>query len=629
MKRTSGVLLSCCLAAAICGLSACAAENGDPVRLFDTGRHREVPWPADALVERAGWTELDARSFPRDALAHDLCLANSRLLIVFRRGGPGPEIYYRIAETLRLAAVVTPADETGRPHAALARLQARENNAQLVVLTAQFGGPAGAQPALEFTLRADRPDLEVRFGPNVSGCRLQHASEYAVMPDFFGNDLVWEARTGRSAPLHLPPDNLFLLHLIDHGDAILMCDWREEPQSVTTAPGSDGSRQLFMHTQIESRDAGRVWVSVLAAPGIWRDAPCSELSVLEDRKIDWQPPFRAAWRLDFRRNDEAGNGLIDSWYGVFKAQDGKKYDAPIPNRQYGPYWLAWPHIQNHATRNAWYSGLGDVIHPFCIDGREVTLRLPKFRSRDARHITYDGMALVYPLLRADRTPAQAVLPFDILQQTLGDDCENVLDITDLKDRSRKDVYPATCGVTAKVKRFFDDHKEKEAKQEIMKELGRMDLFVKNMRARIEEYTGWAARMQQFYEARLRATPALADALQELAHVTARIPADFAEARERMQTPEDAATLSQQLIALIDDDQPDKIDRCDQLGRQIRIIGGTQDTLLGKCRRHTKMLRQKAGLLYAASDDPRLREIAAAVRQHTREMLRVRFGMEGK
>ena len=618
MKRIMCLLLFCSLIMAGTGWGAPVPKTNDTVRLFDTGRH------SDALVERTGWQDLTDAPSSRIASARDLCVENGRLTVAFRRGGPGAELYYTVGQEARRAAVVAPAGSGAGAPGRLRDVQVLENSAEAVRLQARFGKAR----SVAFTVRARRADLEITPGSNVPAILAAHQSAVAVMPDFFGDDLVFPAEQAGSDTLHLPPDNLFLLHMLEGGDAMLMCNWPAATQHVTTSVGPAGSERAFTSTRIACGAGQNLGLSVLAAPGIWHAMSCSDLTVYEDRKVDWRPPFRAAWRLDLRRSDKEANGLTDCWYNLYRRKDGKKYYLPISNHKHGPYWLTRTGIQNHSTRSVWYSGLGTLIYPFYVFKGDAFLRLPKFSGRN-RHIKHDGDILIYPLLRGGHSAPDTVLPWDVLRDVFSGEHEKALGIERLTGRPPRDRWPATCGVTSNVKKIFSDEQERAQREKITNQLGRMDKFVVGIRARIQEYLDWADTVQTSLAQQARETPELAETVASLEEHTKWILTECDKAQPKMRTPEYAATLSAQLIALIDSDAPDKLEQCDQLGREIRVIGGTQDTFLGNCRKRVKMLRQRAGLLYATTDDPRVRTLAGAVRRRAQDVLRIRFAMEGK
>jgi len=594
--------------------------DGQGVRLYDTGRRHGGTISGAALGARQGWRRVADEQAPTG----DAWVENERIAVCFRQAAGAVELYYRLGQEMRLGASVSFGGPLGQGAARVKALQVRENAEQAVRVELTLGSSPRPSGSVSCALRAGSPSLELQAGDAETTVRVRHASACVIMPDFFSDDLLLEPESVEAGPVRLPGDNLFLLHLIDKGDALLMCNWREKDKEVPVALRKRGEDKVFGATAIPCRPNEKLWVSVLAAPSIWRAEDSADYTIYEDKQMDWQVPFDAAWRLDYRRSDKSGAGLIDSWWSIRKDKDGK-YRAAKKHAS-DMYYFTWLGISNQKTRGSWSFGLGGNIYPFYTEGAKAILRIPKLRHKK---MTYKHKIFVYPWLRADHTPKDVVLPVDVLSETLGGDWREILGIQRLVRRPPRGTYPATCGVTEQVKEAFDDGKEKEKRDFIVKRLGLMDTFVKNHRERIDEYMAWADKMAAFYAAHKAAHPEQADLVERLANRTAGLTKRFESVKDRIKTPAYAATLSQKLIDLIDSDAEDKLEQCDQLGRQIRTIGGGQDGTLGALRAMTRQLRQEASLVVATDPDPARRALAAEVRARTQEMLRIRFGMEGK
>jgi len=593
--------------------------DGQGVRLYDTGRQHRKMLSGAAIRAKRGWRAVGEKA----TMSGDACVENGRIAVCFRSAAGAVELYYRLGTQTRPAASLSFGGPIGQRAARIKALHVRENSDESVRVELELGTRLRRSGSVSCVLRAGSPSLELRAGDAETTVRVRHASACVIMPDFFSDDLLLEPQAVETS-VRLPGDNLFLLHLIDKGDALLMCNWRAKDKEVPVALREGGTEKAFGATAIPCRPNERLWVSVLAAPQIWREEDSADYTIYEDKEMDWQVPFEAAWRLNYRRSDKYADGLIDSWWNIRKDQKGR-YGAV---KKHATDMYAFTHlgVSNQKTRGSWNNGLGGNIYPFYTEGAKAVLRIPKMRYVK---MTFKDRIWIYPWLRADHTPKEVVLPVDVLSTTLGDDWQKTLDIKDLKRPARGSVYPATCGVTEQVKHIFDDQKEKEKRDYIAERIRLMDIFVKNHRARLDDYVEWAEQMAAFYAAHKAAHPEQAELVEQLAKRTHGITRRFESVKDRIKTPAYAATLSHKYIELIDSDAEDKIEQCDQLGRQIRTIGGGQDGTLGSFRATTRQLRQEASLVVATDPDPARRAFAADVRARTLEMLRIRFGMEGK
>ena len=100
----------------------------------------------------------------------------------------------------------------------------------------------------------------------------------------------------------------------------------------------------------------------------------------------------------------------------------------------------------------------------------------------------------------------------------------------------------------------------------------------------------------------------------------------------MQQPEVSEKLSAEIVALANDENGDdevKEERCKELGRAIRTIGGTQDTMAAEFRRIAKCIRQKATEMYADAKDKKEQAALLHIRSTAGEVLRNRMPHEGK
>ena len=91
-------------------------------------------------------------------------------------------------------------------------------------------------------------------------------------------------------------------------------------------------------------------------------------------------------------------------------------------------------------------------------------------------------------------------------------------------------------------------------------------------------------------------------------------------------------LSAEIVALANDENGDEEEleeRCKELGRAIRTIGGAQDNTAAQFRRVGKNVRQKATVNFMTEKDPVRRQLWAHVRSEAGKALHDRMPHEGK
>jgi hypothetical protein len=431
-----------------------------------------------------------------------------------------------------------------------------------------------------------------------------------VLPDIFGGDLVVDAMNCQSSQLKLPSENI-MVNLTDAGNSLITCVWRSPSQKVNISISGNGEKRIISSSRIEyNKDKEyNVWVSVLAAPNIWYRQNISALDPVKDKKLDWQIPFQAVWRADYQRND----GLIDSWPMIIKKTNG----------EYDSFGIGLSH-----KRTIWASSRGTYAWPACIEGNSALLRISRFEGLPELKYKPDGCVLIFPFNKNQDTPVSAFGILDILKMALKDTPESKLAEGLCVKRVPRDIYPATCAVTAEYEKIFDAKDEKNNKNELLKRLEAMDNFVLGIRSRIDEYTSWAKDIREYCAKEKQTNLQLAGLIDE----TEKIVEKFDEVWKRLNlkdnNPAAAKVLINKVIDLIDSNEPGKDEKAKQLGRATRTIGGNQDHSIGDFRVITKEIRQKSGYRIMEAKDEASYEFEKEIRDRTMKMLYCGFGHEG-
>jgi hypothetical protein len=292
------------------------AQDESPLaRLFDTGTTATEPLTAEALARRTGWQPV-----PEDKIDHqfsgDAVLLNDKLVLVLRKQGRGPEIYTRTAAGLKKRAVLGHAADRASALDTLEAFKIIENTSAGVTLEATFKNSGMA--SLRFRLTAGEAILEIRPTQAAGFLEVQSATRYVVVPDYFGDDMIYgtEAFNG----LCLPTEN-FCLNLIDGGEAILMTVWESRDQDAWLAAPKSGNEGGLCASRIHCLKDKAIWLAFLESPSLW-----TIKSALA--KDGWQAPFPAKWRCSCLRQ----NAVADSWDAEREAgpnQSAGKHEGPL------------------------------------------------------------------------------------------------------------------------------------------------------------------------------------------------------------------------------------------------------------------------------------------------------------
>jgi hypothetical protein len=273
----------CPLATILCWLivSSCQAADEDAVAgmvLWDT--QRVAGSDHVDFSQKKSWQQIAAGAAAQ-RLSGDVVIENERLAVVFSRRSAGPLICPKsaIAERKDRSGLV-PLAAGGEPATVPSAIAIRNNDEGEVALevssrTATQGVP-GRETCVVYRLARGQAFLECKPVANAAAIRIEAGMSFAVIPDFFGADMVFDPRVYAQSNLIIPPEN-FVLGLLDGENTIVMSVWPAADQDATLALA--GARQDRRISAMETGFHGKsVYVAVLHAPGIWHEHRLSRLA---------------------------------------------------------------------------------------------------------------------------------------------------------------------------------------------------------------------------------------------------------------------------------------------------------------------------------------------------------------
>jgi hypothetical protein len=489
----------------------------------------------------------------------------------------------------------------------LERVSLVENTKASACLEASFQTTQGALVAGKFRIKRGDPWVHAEPGAAAGKLRVECPSRFVVLPDFFADDITIDATRLPSTAVELPSEN-FVLHLTGEGDGIGLCVFENRQQDVKVMLSGEGTERRVTGSEV-SFEGKKLWVALLEAPGIWhmRDlAPADTGKVIP---LDWKMPFPAQWRVDFTRS----NDLTDSWEMLLQDREGTAYTKPS--------WLGGGDETIDAKRRRWNTVLGTYPYP-CWSDPDRQGYLQPLRSKAVK---FQGPALIYPIHRVKQTPLDSYTMVDVMRNTLGvGPCEHILDLGGQKAEYKG---RATCSVRDTLTPIYENHQQRQRRNDVDKTLDEGLAFVKHIRSRITRYVDFGHVIQQYLAEQRTVHPELDEFIAEMERLTREIDARVAARAAKIKTPEHVARMNEEFRRnVLDDDGPDASTRCKQYTRALVEIGDNQDELSGECRWAVKALRQRAGILMAL--DPRMAPIALEIRARTQEVLRSPASHEG-
>jgi hypothetical protein len=596
-----GFLLPLLLVAALSSFPLARGEEVPAVRLFDTGFSSPDPVSPEALGRAEKWTLL-----PPDEVGHafkgDVVCANGRVALVLRQKGGGAEVYARHPKGWAMRTELVPVADS--PALAVAGVKITENNPGCVALDVTYKAASGRSLVLGFELKLGQVFVQTQPRSGVTGLKVVAPCRFAVLPDFFADDMVVDATEWPASAAELPSEN-FLLHLLGDGDAMVMAIWHPAKEDVRITLQGEAKRRTITSSEIHYGKDGRIWVAVLDQPGIWhrRDIAAEEAEKI--LHLDWKAPYMAQWRVDWRREEQ----MTDSWEMLTQKPDGEYV-------KHG--WYGQPESFGNVdwlkdNRRRWTTVLGSFLYPCWLDKQGEGYLQPLKKG-----VWFRGPALLYPINRLEATPLEAFTVVDLMRATLGvGPCEYILDV-----EGQKKTFQGrpTCASRTILDGIYSRKEQKARHDQVVKTLDEVLAFVRHIRGRIEDYVAFSHNIVAYCEAQKKGRPELEAALTAMESPVRKIDDYLARRKNGIKTPEFAAQLVEEFRAsLVDYEGADALARCKKITAGLVDIGGNQDELVGECRMAVKILRQRAAL--AVAGDPRLAPIANEGRRRTQQMLR--------
>lgn len=581
------------------------------VRLFDTGSTASESLAPETVSKKTGWKELKATELESVAQG-DLCLFNDHMLLVVRQKSQGPEWYYPLGDQMVKGPTLIPTGADGDRAKGTTAVQIIENTPDHIRIGVTSKTVSGRTISSRYLLGKNAPYVETQPGDGTEAIEVVVNSRHAVLPDIFAEDLLVDPAACQSSRVRFPSENM-VLQFADGGNAIVMCAWPSTEQTVSMTLDGEGANRMFTSTGVgyEKKAGASVWVAVLAAPQIWYRQNISELHHAKDKQLEWKLPFIGVWRADYQRPD----GLIDSWpMYIRNPQKESRYDVLDVHTFLGDM---------NNGRNTWGTWRGNYKWPAYTENYAAFLRVSRFESLPDFKYKPDGYVLMYPFQRKPYTLHTAFTVFDILDLTL----------SGFKDNLRvqpveRDKHQSTCGATGIVEAIFDEKTEKAKKDMILTRLEDTDQFVIVIRSRIDEYMAWLKDAKAACASAKKANPQLVGLVAETEKELAKFNEIWKHRDLTDGTPDAVKVLMNKVIALSDSDEPNKSDTVNQLGREIRTIGGNQDEAMGEFRVIVKEIRQRAGYAMVEAKDQKSFDFAKEIRDSTMKMLYCAFDHEG-
>jgi hypothetical protein len=545
------------------------------------------------LAARKNWRRVSPDAAAR-ALQGDLVVENERIAVVFCRRAAGPLLCPKSAapaegkDASRLVAVAA----NGQPATSLTGIEVRKHDEDEVVLEVAARTQDGQALRTAYTLATGRVFVECKPLQNTARIAVEAATRFAVIPDFFGADMVFDPRAYPQPRLVIPPEN-FVLNLLEGGNTIVMSVWPAGNQEAELVLAGAGEDRRIQATRITC-DSKSVYVAALNAPAIWHERRLQEPYADTDVALGWKKPFQAKWRANFCRQRRS-----DSW----DFQDRRD--------------------------NTWMYLYGPIIWPCWFDGESGFVRLSR------KFLDVKGpmdLVLVYPSDRKKDTPLTAITPVDVVRETLGvGPCEYVLDREGLQGRSankgRKNFGRGVCDTTTPIEYFFITGMETRESALVGHLVDDILADIRAINARVLEFRRFGEELGKWCLERRRQDAAAGELLNQAAKCAKEIESLYKEKLPIIKDPVHAAEVGQRIKDLAARTDPENLGECKTLTYDLRDVAGTQHRMVGDYRVMVKRLRQEVAVLGA--QDPATTKTAEGIRKLAAQVLRNKYSVEAE
>ncbi|MCD6394285.1 MAG: hypothetical protein J7M40_12355 [Planctomycetes bacterium] len=530
--------------------------------------------PAAAASDPSFWGR--EYSFKGDAVAE-----NEHLIVVFASQTASVVVYSKANPEKKLAEVA-PLQLKGA-RAKITGVGILQNTGDEAALEVTFSaGQTTGKLSAVFSFGVDRI-IEIKPAPDMKGISILSPIAWAVVPNFIGDDLIFDPQKFPStSTLHIPPANPFV-GLLQGENTMLVMTWPRGKQKMRLIAGKVQRQQRLFESVDFDNDGKSIHLAVLEAPGIWHREQLKPSYLEKDIAVEWKKPFPAKWITQL---DEAG---VKTTFGFRESRGG-----------------------------IWRAITGKYIYPVWFDGESTFFHLSK-------KIPPKGDSLIY-FLEREGTPVSVSTPVDIMKKTLGSQsCQTILDLAGRKLRThhrRPDAgahRAATCGCTAVIEPVFKAGQEVARQEFVEGAVDDMVYFVRRHVARIGEYQDFAREMIQFLNQAKKSNPGLEPYLDSLEAIAQQIPEEYDRQKENIKTLEYVDELTVKTKALTEKKDPKNLPTCLELGKKWRAMGGAQDYLLGKFHSLTRKLFQEAG--YGCVNQPEAVAVAQEIQKRCTDCLR--------
>ncbi|MDZ4860026.1 MAG: hypothetical protein SGI88_13695 [Candidatus Hydrogenedentes bacterium] len=510
--------------------------------ILDTGSPSSSRLASNAIADKMGWRLL-AEDDHAHAFTGDTVLLNDRIAVVIRREAAGPEVYALGENGPVYRATIAPAAMPGDETTKLRRLEIVENTTGATEVETEYGTRQGKPLSLTYRLTTGQIQVQVMPKNYVDAILVEGQTHFLVVPDFFADDIVYDARRGNEKSAALPAENFFF-HLSGDGSSIITCVWQSTGRTARAVFGGESEKRTIARSEIECSAGKPVWVAFAERSNLWHARSIAEDEQKADVALKWRAPFPAKWRASLVADSE----VAQSWnFADARIAD---YNSPA---------------------------MGTIVYPSWFTDNTPYIHAPPFESSSPMR------AVVYPIDRSQATPLNEFLLVDVMRSTLGvGPCQYILDVEGL-DAQTSPTPALVCEyVASKLKK----NKSRQDPAAMRERIDAMAGHLEHADARVAAYAALSEKIRS-----IAGSASLSDNAEsrEMVRILDELDATIAQLAPARRSPKDAKALADELAGLVG--QANWQESFTRVDSELRSIGAAQDRTLAKCRMDLRRLKQ--------------------------------------
>ncbi|MBA4389175.1 MAG: hypothetical protein C0404_14475, partial [Verrucomicrobia bacterium] len=481
----------------------------------------------------------------------------------------------------KLRARALPVVESGA--VTISASKAKSVETDLCVVDVTYKGAGGKDLTVTYALQGNNPIVKTTPGAGVAGLRLEAATRIGVIPDFFTDDMVIDARAIPIDKTEVPAENFFM-NMLDNGNSIVTAIWDKNEKDVELTLSGEKEARVIAGVNVFYGAGGGIWLAALEKKGIWAQTEMTSNSIKQATTLDWKCPFRGKWKGDFMRVDHT----IDSW----------EFESP-------------------GTR--WSGVAGNYTYPCWFDPKDPTKAAIQPATKFPNG-NFAGPFVAYAIERNKDTPLDQLTITDLMRNSLGvGPCQHIMDVAG-QGVTSKGIF--TCGVNEMVVDVFLWKRQKDELVFMDRMMKEVQVFIKAIGDRINMYAEFRGQTLQYLGEQKKAHPELADFIGRLEAQTTKIHGT------KVDSVPGVAKIGEQIMKEAMSDNPRRdINSLTEEGKggSIASTGGWQDDIVARSRNSVKILRQMATIEMAVN--PKSAELCKEIRKRTQQALRGALGHE--